>query len=608
MHHPTSSRRPSNLATAGRAAAGALALALPGWAGEVAVFEIGAGGSGSVRTYDEQTGVLVSSPAELTDIRLLPLEVNRRTSLEEFLPGRARLARDIPLASRVVLPAGQGSIYHYSRDVGDTTLAFGFFRVTLAGRAELLHELPGIGVGAVDDPFVPRVAIAPSGDAMLVVTLIPAGGNVLELDFSGTPQVIDRTAALPPRRCYPQSLVLSDTWGVCGIKRAALRFDRSAGAQAQPLDFGALPVPNVFSGTAVLSQNGQWCAITAGSSIRALDVYAFDAHGVAGIATPAPMAISGAGYLPEADDGPHLAVADDGATCAWRSEPIPPAISRESWVGRVHVPPADPALQVSSDGLFLDTLDEIGLFIFRTPTRLQLSVGAQPTPGASSLENADLFQFDVPATLTAGSFTNLSLSSGDNSVPFLSVPALTIDRSAVLGATTWYMDSDHGSEAIEATVENVAGAQTVLPNVKELLDWTFVNGWAWISIRRAGGQQAYELWRAPADLSTPAVLIVSDPNGDFSRFTTRSDGQVAFVNGDVPSLSRVQLANGALEVLPSTPADFGPTLAITALGGVAFAQSFSAAGAPVFTVWPAASGTPVNLQSVALDGFVLPAN
>lgn len=603
MHRRKSLRRPLPLT-----AVGALALALPALGGEVAVFELEPAGTGSVRTYDEQTGALVGAPAELTGIRLLPLEVNRRTALEEFLPGRARLSLDIPLASRVVLPAGQGSLYHYSREVGNATLAFGFFRVTLAGQAQFLTELPGIGAGALDDPFVPRVAIAPSGDAMLVITLIPAGGNVLELDFAGVPQLIDRTVALPPRRFHPRALLLSDTWGVCGIKRAALRFDRSAGAQAQPLDFGALSVPSVFSGTAVLSQNGQWCAITAGSSLGALDVYAFDAHGPAGLATPAPMAISGAGYLPEAEDGPHLAVADDGATCAWRSEPIPPAISRESWVGRVHVPPADPALQVSSDALFLDTLDEIGLFIFRTPARLQLSVGAQPTPGASTLENADLFQFDVPATLTAGSFTNLSLSSGDNSAPFLSVPALTIDRSALIGASTWYMDSNHGTDAVSAVLENTSGAQTVLNNVKQLRDWTFVNGWAWISIRRDDGQQPYEVWRAPADLSAPAVRITSDANGEFSRFTTRPDGQVAFVNGGAATLSRVQLSSGAIEVLPSTPVAFGPTLAVTALGGVAFTQTFSVAGAPVFAVWPPASATLVTLQSVALDGFVLPAN
>src|SRR5262249_14036941 len=157
-----------------------------------------------------------------------------------------------------------------------------------------------------------------------------------------------------------------------------------------------------------------------------------------------------------------------------------------------------------------------------------VSVGAQASPGANVLENADLFSVDVPAGLTNASFTNLSLSSGDAMAPFFSVPSITVERPALLpdGSATWFGDSDGQHGSVESVVDGQTGSTILLANVKSLLELELVNGWSWIAIRRSDGQRPYETYRVRQDLAAPAALVTSLPDANYSRFAVRADGNV----------------------------------------------------------------------------------
>lgn len=591
----------------------AVALALTGLAasaaraGQVSLLEGIGGGLSRVRVYDETTGNFLFAPTGLQRIQLLPLEVNGRTDLHEFRPGATRLRSDVPATTRAQLPNEQGSIYHYARPLAEGSRVFGFFQVLSDGTARSVLELPGIGPGGQSDPFVPRLAFAPAGDAFLVITVTAAGGNVLEVGLSAPVQVVDRTANVPPRRFYPFSLQLASAWGVCIGPRGVMRFDRPGPGNVDLVDFGAASAPTRFSGHVVLSANEQWIAFTAGGATPGLDVYVCGPNDVARVVTQSPMSITGAGFRPEALDGPHLAVANDGESCAWRTEGVVlGALVRECWVGRAQAPVAPE--QLSADAHFLDTLDEIGLFAFRPGGKLFVAIGAQQTPGANALENTDLFTVDVPPTLTNITFANLSLSSGDATAPFLTAPTITIEHPSLLpdGSATWFGDTDGQHGTVSAVVDTQLGSTTILGNLKALSALEFVAGWAWISIRRSDNNNLYEIYRAPQNLSTPATLITSLANADYSRFAVRADGNVAYIAAQLTSqtLARVQLDTGVVETFSPSAAVYGPTLAITPAGGVAFSELTG--GVPTFRVWPAAGGSAVVLQSTATSGCVLP--
>jgi len=574
-------------------------------AGQVSLFETLPSGLGRVRVYDEVTGALASAPAGLEGIQLLSLEVNGRTSVTRFLPGRTRFHADLPAGTRAQLPGERGSIYHFARPDPSGSVDFGFFLVDAEGAVRVLHELPGVGLNGTQSPYAARLACAPQGDAFLVSTVPAAGGNLLEVSTGPAPQVIDRTALLPTRRFFPYSLHLTDSWGFAIAKRGVLRFERLPGAQVALVPVATDPAPLNYSGHAALSENQMHAIFTAGDTPATLEAFVCSAIGPALRATPGPLALSGAGYQPEAEDGPHLAVSDDGQLAAWRTEgPV-----REGWLGRVQAPASDPALHYSNDALFLDTLDEVGVFLFRPDSKFNTAVGSQTQLGANAIESADFFTLDTSATLGSATITNLSLS-GDPAAPFLGgVPTITPERMALTedNQAFWYHDGDPQHGLVSAVRTGQSGAELVLANVKDLDALEFASGWALLSIRRSDGARPYELWRVAQDLSEPAVRILTAADTDFARHHLSSGGIVAFVQARPTSelLRRVRLRSGALESWAPTPSFFGPTLSQTSGGAVAFSELAGPGGPATFRLWRADGGS-VAIQTASTSGFVLP--
>lgn len=576
--------------------------------GGVAVFEGAPGGSGSVVVYDESFGAVLAAPPELQQVRLLPIDFCGRTQLEEFRPELPRRRADVAGAARLALPRNQGCLYRFARGGAGEPWTYGFLHVARDGVARSLLERPGTGAAGQDDPFLATVAVAPDGAAFLAATRLPAGGDLLEATIASG-AVVDRTAGLPPQRFSPTGLFLGEVVGVAGSARGPWRFDRTAAGDAATVSFSP-DAPTFFTGDVAVSGNRLWFATTAGSAADALHVYAFDALGAARRATTAPGPLSGAGYEPVAQDGPYLAVADDGSQCAWRTE----GAAREAFAARTQPLAGEQPHHLSSDQNFPDTLDEVGTLVFKpTPTgpKLQIAVGEQAAPGANAIEKVDFFE----VTLSAGAaptFTNLSLSSGDATLPFTdALPQIDPSRMTLLpdGSGLIVHDDQGSAGSVYFVPTSQSGATTLLAGVKSLDLLEVAGRHLLLGIEKGVEPKPSELWRLNWATLSPAQLVASRPEGtQFTRVATRRDGWAAFVSvapfGGGERLERAHLGTGLLEAYAPTPSAYGPAISFTALGQIAFGET-PGGGPAVFATWPFA-GAGTVLQSTATQGQILP--
>lgn len=580
--------------------------------GGVAVFENLSGSIGRVRSYDELTGAPLGGPAELDGIRLLGIDFSDRSTLTEFLPGRPRLREDVPGAARIALQKNHGSLYRYSRSLAAGGDVHGYFRVAADGSARSLLELPGIGPNGTADPFVPKVAIARLGDAFLCATKPEAGGNLLEVRLAGSPTIVDRTANLPPLRFAGSGLALLPSFGIGVSSRGILRFDRATVTDATVVSTAPDPLPAWYAGQVVASRNGQWIATTAGSSAAALHVYAVGSSGTARRASAIPQVVTSSGTLPDEPSGPHLAISDDGGLCAWRTEEaIPTGTTRECLLGRTQPLPGQLPERISSDQYFLDTLDEVGLFHFRPTGELLLGVGERATLPETGLEKTDLFQVTLPTGGGPPSFVNLTLSSGDSTVPFDAAPPTIKPQRVTLlpDESTIVLFDDAGSAGdLLAVLPGQSGAVTILPNVKALDLLEIVGRKILFAVHQGGGAEPEELFRVPTSLGSPPTLIDSRPSGTlYVRPTSRRDGWVSYLSVDLAGeiLARVQLLTGLAQSYPAPPAVYGPTLGHSLLGSLVFSADSPGSG-PTFMTWPYDGSPSVVLQAPPGPGFILP--
>lgn len=580
--------------------------------GGVAVFEGPPGGVGSVGVYDEQTGSRIEAPPELGGIRLIAIDFCGRTPVQELLPARPRLRDEGTSAARLALPANGGSLYRFLRPSGDGSAKFGFLHVARDGRARSVFERPGVGPLGEIDPFVASVAVAPDGGAFLVATRLPAGGDLFEVGLGDPIVVRERSASLPPQRFSPAGLALSAEAGFAAGARGVFSFLRANPGEASPVSF-APDAPAYFSGELVTSRNGAFAATTAGTAPDDVHVYVLDALGSVRRATTAPGRISGAGYLPGATDGPHLAVDDQGLRCAWRADvPLPGGgFTREAFLARTQPIAGEEPEQLTSDANFLDTLDEVGVMLFRITGELVLAIGEQ---GAGAIGRADLFAVSLPAGGGASGYTNLSLSSGDGTLPFTGgVPEIEMHAPRLLpDASAMVVLNESGNDGplylVPLAPGASAGALVLLPDVKSLDLIEVAGRHLMLSVGRGQDPKPQDLFRwSPASGLAPVLVVSAPENTQFTRSAPRRDGWVGFVTVG-PTLGqwldRVQLSNGTVQELEPAPSAFGPALGVTAQGSIAFSRG--AASAPAtFWVWPH-QGVPVQLSAPSVPGHVLP--
>jgi hypothetical protein len=576
-----------------------LVLALPVRA-DVAYFVGPLGGAGALWIGSE-LGPVAPVPG-FDALTLLPLDFHGRSGLEEWQPDRPRYRADIPGAARLTLPQATGCLYHYRRATNDGA-RYGFLHIDAAGLAHVHLEAAGSGPLLDQDPYHEQVAVSPDGASVLVATALDAGGDLLELRLVDG-QVENRTAQLAPQS-WQSGLSLRASMGAAVASDAVWRFARAPAAQAETVAFPAAPA--YFAGELATSANGAWYATVAGAAAAAADVYVFGASGGAARATQSAAPISAAGFAPQHDHGPFLAVSDDGQYAAWRTE----GPTREAWIGRVQAGPLDPPVHISSDANYLDTLDEIGLFGFTLGNALVLGVGKRADPVLGGLEALDLFRVSPPAS-GAVSLTNLSLSSGVAVAPFLVKGKLGLQLARRLpGSGDLLLADDDGEQLLRVSVQS-SSAQVLTAQVKELNWIEPLPGYLLASLRRSTNPKTQDLVRIPTSAAAATTVLSSLPDVfAHTRVAVRGDGSVGFVltSGLQEWVVALHVASG-LYVFPTLlPLRYGSTLAFSPSGALSLATRPDAAGGlpTLLASWLPGGGFVLHgVQSA--PAFVLPRN
>lgn len=582
---------PQALSIGGQASAGA-----PRAATCVVVFHGQPGGPGDVRIYDDLTGAPLAGPAFLTQARLLPIDFVGRTDLTTFDHEFPRWRDDVPGAARLVLPGERGSLYHYARATPAGS-RFGFLWLDPYGRPVVLGERPGTGAGGASDPYLRRIGVAPDGSALLVATTAPAGGDLLELELTSR-RVLDRTPSHAPLHFSDAGLWLAHDWGFGVADEGVFRFARADSATAMELPYEPLSPPTWFAGEAVMSASRSFAAATAGAGPLAQYVWVFGAQGPAVPATRQPDALSGAGFLPESLDGPFLAVSDDGARAAWRSE----GTTRELYFARTLA--LEIATHVSADVNFADTFDEIGQVSFFQPDEVTFGVGGRDEPLLGGLEKMDVYtaRIDPNGTLN---IENRSLTSGDSVPPFQSVPQITPEQARALPAGILMHEDDH--EQLIALRHGQTGIDLLLDEVKEVAWIEHAGTHLVVCLRRTFGSKPWQLVRVSADLTGTAVIL--DPGGPDTEFLTPAPGAGGWVGYLSRTLTqdrarRVHAQSGVLETWNTTASTLTPPFGHSPLGHMLFTHG-PGNGPSTFQLWPYGSAT-IGVQAPPGPGHVLP--
>ncbi|MCK6444754.1 MAG: hypothetical protein L6Q99_00015 [Planctomycetes bacterium] len=574
----------SVFASVAAAAESAVFRGLPGAAGDVIAFDVAAPGAAHTVT-------------NLTGVQLLDLDFAGHSAGDQLAARFPRRRADQPGAARLALQQGRGSLYRYVRSSagGDT---YGFFVVDALG-VRILHTLT-VASGA-PDPFVPTIAVSPDGATLLVATTLAAGGDLVQIDVA-TGNSLARTTNQGPLDFAGSGLALGASTGFAVHASGALRFPRAQAGNATDVPFPA-PAPTWFSRELVLSPQGTVAATTAGSTADQAFVFSLGASGSAVRVSTLAASLSGAGFFPAAN-GPHLAISDDGSTVAWRTE----GLKREAFVAHAQPVGGELPEQLTSDARFLDTLDEIGLYGFRPASnRLVLAIGDVQPNLPNTLDSADFFAVDLP-TGQPPVFTNLSLSSGDATVPFTIAPTLKPTLVHWFANADAFLVHDGASELLYRVQTTASGAQALLQNAKDV-EWIEPVGTdLLLSVRSASGSKPRELWRIDAGLTGAPTLVHTFPSGnELHRVAPRADGRLALVESGAPT-EFLWLYDGAgpLKLLTTRPFTYGPSIGFAPNGALLF--GIGAVGAPtLFGAWPQ-NGAPKRLPILPplQPGWVLP--
>ena len=549
-------------------------LCLAGLAGPAAadwtVFVGPPGGVGSLWTIPE-SGVGGAPVAGLEQIELLAIDHVGRTRLERFLPNRPRHELLAGGASRLVLPAAQGSLYAYRRDEPGAS-HFGLFRVCADGTTIALWEAPGTGVAQADSPLLPFVSVVSSGDHVLLATTVAAGGDLLEVDLvTGTLE--DRTAEEPPLAFLPKSLGLCPTFGVAMTDTGPWRFARTAGARALPVGFAG-SAPAFFADGVVFSGDELRAGMLAGEGPQALRVLTLGPSGLAVFADMSPSHIEGPGFLPDQLDGPYFALSIDGSRVGYRAalpKVMEPGLTREAFVTEVAT--GAQSFQLTADALMIDTIDEIGILRFQPTGELLYAAGERNDGPLGGLDKIDVYSSGLDPA--GGTIQNVTLSSGFASPPFLGPGVLSPEDGMFLqpGADRLVLhDGQSGGTGELLSVDlTSSGVTSLLPAVKSLDGITWSGSAFVASVRRDLPGDPRQLLVLPG--AGGAQVLASAPElTTFDSLAPGPGGAVGLIValGTSEWIARVDTVAGTGKLLSPIPFAYSQHLGFTPTGELRF--------------------------------------
>lgn len=529
-------------------------------------------GTGSIEVLSP--GGSLTPVVGLEQVELRAIDFNGRSELTRFFPTNPTLRDDVP-GGRIVLPAGVGSLYKYRRPEG-AGFEYGFLWVDPQGHPHAVIEHPGTGAPATADPFVGRIGVAPDGSSFLVATTPVAGGDLLEVDLAAG-QVELRSASLPPLDVGPAGLVLGDAFGVAVATNGVWRFDRTPGAQAVAAPLGS-PAATWFAREIARSENGQRVITIGGNAPNDAHAWVLGAAGPAVQVSENPGTLAGAGFLPDATNGPYLAVSDDGSVAAWKTVDG----TGEAWL--YDAAAVTPPVQLTATPTFEDTLEEVGVLTI-AGLKLILGVG-ELNPSGDDFDAVDLFG----ASLQNGALQleNLSGSSGQVQPPYTAVPQMEPDAVHWLPQRQAFVVLDDDGPVNELLAIGADGSVTTLIDGVDVLWFVELVGANLVVIATPDGAQPEvrrfdSAWNGALLGTLPGVVGAESP-------TRGGAGWLAFFTplpGFGEWLWRVDAVQGTLERMVPRQLILGTSAAFTGGGDLRLSVGGDVAPAQ-FVVWPAA--------------------
>lgn len=299
----------------------------------------------------------------LRDVEVLPLEITLRTKQQELRFDRPRRVLRHGLW-RVELPGG-GRLLHYRLRGG---VRYGFLWVTAAGRAVVLLELPGGGLGGKDDPFADRFGVA--YDGRHAAFSMRAGGLwVARLD--------GKNYASTGKPARPLRVVGSvDPVSVCVGRDHAFFQTQDAKLWRCALADGATPqdvTPPAPLGYRLkeemaMSGDGTTVAFLIGPK-RAFRIYLLKGAGPARALTLPAAKYEEPGYLPETPGGPRMMLDETASRLLYTDATSRDEIFLMDLTGR------SATVHITSDANFVPYIG-VGIFpVFAAGGVLHLGVG-----------------------------------------------------------------------------------------------------------------------------------------------------------------------------------------------------------------------------------------
>lgn len=525
-------------------------------------FRGAAGGVGDVVVHASSGGAPTIPPG-LAGVQLLPIDCVGRSPLLSLLPDSPRRFA-VSGATRVRFPLQPGqparSLYHFRRDASGTT-SFGFFVVDPSG-ARIALERSGVGQNNTQNPFLSTVALETTGGAFLAATVAADGNRLFEVQLQPA-LVVERTPVGGSSPHKLGGLALTDSLGIAVTEGGVLRF---APAIAGPAAAVSLPPgTSWFEGSVVVSGDGSSAAFVAGSSPTSAHVWMVRDQGLPTCVSSSPAALSGAGYEPQSQSGPHLALSTDGSFCMWRTE----GLTREAWIGTTRANGTGPDALVTGDPAFVDTLDNPAEFLFVSARRALFLMG-EYDPQTQGVENADAFQLDLrtgPSGAIYSTLTNITSTSTASGAPFTGGELSREDGIFLLPGNRHLIAHLDGSSQQGSLLLSQLGAKpslpsTVLPDVRSLDGIAWSAGELLFDIRRTPPQRTRELWSLR--LPGPPTRRVSISDGfDFGPLNANAVGDFTMLVMSGPNRWLARLQNGGQpELFLRTPAPIalGPTI------------------------------------------------
>ena len=537
-----------------------------------------------------------SRPADLQGIELLSLECIGRTRLEELSPDACRRLSDVPGAARLVLPRERGSLYRYRRR-DDAGSAYGYFLIDRGGGAFSLFELRGTGPTGNDDPLTRRVAVGRDARSFLVASSPEAGGDVYEVELARH-GVVNRTENVPPLDVTRNGLALLTDFGVVVSTTGVYRFERQPFAQVEAL---TLPTPrNWYGSDVVTSADQSTVAFVAGTGQDRALVFTLGRTGPILQSSERSMPIRGAGFLPDAQGGPWMALSSDGSYVAWCSD-------EEAFVHETGFGARSVDTHLSGDATLESTLNDTGVLAFFDADSLLFAGGRE---GSEGVEKADLFRIDLTRGSSAFAITNLTRTSGQTNPPFDYGTLRVRDGLRLVPGTGELLlherkPDDHG---FLRRVTSAGAVSTLLDHVSAFETADVAGRFLAVTVTRPPGVDDPLLERrsllqiplagtAPIPILLPAGSRLSRRVG--SRSFDRFAGVLEFTGYE--QIGRIGLPAPAGLGISALGLLFGPTTGALADGS--FVGTTSVAGLPLVFRW---SDQDLSVLRFGVPGFVLP--